>query len=198
MNVPILPNNATSVERALESQSFRLDEMPVEIAKLWTPATCPEAFLPWLAAGLSVDDWDSRWFEATKRAYLAASIDIHRHKGTVGAIKRKLAVLGYGDAILSEYSSLPKIGDAPPIGAGWRIGWAGMQWADFIVELTKAVTRTEADRLEYHLTTVAPARCRLWKIIIGQGVNYVIGDGLWTIGPDTSIGGIYEYEVQYA
>lgn len=89
----LLPPNATKQERDI---SLALDRLPaVPIKTLWTPATCPEAQLPWLAWALSVDEWDAAWPVETKRQVIAASIEQHRKKGTVGALRRALQRLGY-------------------------------------------------------------------------------------------------------
>jgi phage tail P2-like protein len=89
----LLPPNATIQERAI---SLAVDRLPtVPIKTLWTPATCPEAQLPWLAWALSVDEWDAAWPIETKREVIAASIEQHRKKGTVGALRRALQRLGY-------------------------------------------------------------------------------------------------------
>lgn len=89
----LLPPNATPQERAISLAVDRLPDVPIKT--LWSPATCPEAQLPWLAWALSVDDWDATWPVETKREVVAASIDQHRKKGTVGALRRALQRLGY-------------------------------------------------------------------------------------------------------
>lgn len=89
----LLPPNATPPERALSLATGR--EVQVPIKQLWSPATCPAAVLPWLAWALSVDEWDSTWPVETQRQVIAASIEQHRKKGTVGALRRALQRLGY-------------------------------------------------------------------------------------------------------
>ena len=89
----LLPPNATPQERSI---SLSLDRaVPVPNATLWSPWTCPLDVLPWLAWALSVDEWDAGASEATKRQIIEESIDQHRIKGTVGALKRALQTLGY-------------------------------------------------------------------------------------------------------
>jgi phage tail P2-like protein len=65
------------------------------VRKLWNPCECPADVLPWLAFSLSVEPWRSDWSEARKRAAIAASIETHRVKGTIGAVRRALSTLGY-------------------------------------------------------------------------------------------------------
>jgi len=89
----LLPPNATLPERALSLATGR--DVPVPIKQLWSPQDCPAAILPWLAWALSVDEWESSWPVETQRQVIAASIDQHRKKGTVGALRRALQRLGY-------------------------------------------------------------------------------------------------------
>lgn len=192
----LLPSNATQLERAIEAVMSGMLTIDVPVDRLWSPERCPAAVLPYLAWAFSVDEWDRDWPEERQRAVVAEAIAIQRRKGTPWAIRRTLALMGYGDALITEAGSLPKIGAAPPIGGEWRIGWAGMIWADYIVEIQQPITRADADRIAVRLSTVQPARCRLWKIIIADGVYYTIGDGLWPIGDQIVIGGSYNYEVQ--
>jgi phage tail P2-like protein len=89
----ILPPNATAIERAvLAAELARIAIVdPTVIVRIWNPASCPTVLLPWLAQGVSVDVWSDSWSEATKRAVIAASPGVHRHKGTLGAVRRALA-----------------------------------------------------------------------------------------------------------
>jgi phage tail P2-like protein len=81
----LLPPNASPQEAAIEAATARIADVPVPNASLWTPATCPAALLPWLAWALSVDEWDGTWPEERQRAVIAASVGVHRRKGTRGA-----------------------------------------------------------------------------------------------------------------
>jgi len=99
----LLPPNATPFELATEASTERIGDVPVPVGDLWNPQTCPIEALPWLAWALSVDDWDSSWPEKTKRAVVAASMAIHRIKGTVGAVRRALASAGVGEVQIEEW-----------------------------------------------------------------------------------------------
>lgn len=90
----LLPRNATPVERTVEALASHVRDLPVPIRHLWNPATCPAAFLPWLAWAWSVDHWRTDWDEATKRAVIAASPRVHRLKGTVAAVRAAIAAFG--------------------------------------------------------------------------------------------------------
>jgi phage tail P2-like protein len=92
----LLPPNTTPEERAIEALASHVRDLPVPIRDLWNPATCPEAFLPWLAWALSVDIWRSDWPVETKRAVIAASPRGHRLKGTVLAVRQAAAAVAGG------------------------------------------------------------------------------------------------------
>lgn len=103
----LLPPNRSALELAVsEATAFELAASP--IATLWHPTTCPATHLPWLAWALSVDEWDEAWSEATQRAVIAASIDIHRKKGTVGAVRAALASLGLGSSLIEWWQESPR------------------------------------------------------------------------------------------
>jgi phage tail P2-like protein len=89
----LLPPNATPAERALSEATARIGAVPVEIRDIWSPENCPENLLPWLADAFSVDQWDQNWTEAQKRAFIKASVSVHRRKGTIGAIREALEAL---------------------------------------------------------------------------------------------------------
>jgi len=92
----ILPRNATPLQRAwADTQWARVSALDISaIRAAVNPATCPAALLPWLAYALSVDAWDDNWSEATKRAVIAASPQVHRQKGTRQAVQTALDALG--------------------------------------------------------------------------------------------------------
>jgi len=80
----LLPPNATSSERAVESAAWRLgDDGPQGIRSLWNPETIPAPFLPWLAWAMAVDAWDTTQSEELRRASIARSFALHRIKGTL-------------------------------------------------------------------------------------------------------------------
>jgi phage tail P2-like protein len=156
----LLPPNATPQETAIEAATARIAEVPVPNAALWNPATCPAALLPWLAWALSVDEWDGTWPEERQRAVIAASVAVHRRKGTRGAVVAALAAAGHGTATLIErfgydfYNGVHlhngAIDHAP-----------ADHWAEYRVTLTRPITNAQADRVRSILASVAPLRSRL-------------------------------------
>lgn len=121
----LLPPSATHAEVAVSRAMSRLADVEPQCRQMWDPATCPATHLPWLAWAFSVDEWDSGWTTAQKRAVINASYTVHRHKGTVGAVRRALAALGY-DTELSEWFQWLPQGEPYTFGVMGEIGDAGL------------------------------------------------------------------------
>lgn len=102
----LLPPKSTPLERALERATPPGPD-PELIRTLWNPAVCPAHLLPWLAWTLSVDDWDDRWDEPTRRRVIASSIPVHRRKGTVGAVRRAIAPHGVLQRVVEWWEMHP-------------------------------------------------------------------------------------------
>lgn len=92
MNKTLLPPSATALERKL-SQAIACSP-PILIRTLWDPMTCPYELLPYLAWQYSVDRWDEKWSEQTKRKVIAEAFEIHQLKGTKEAIRRAVEPFG--------------------------------------------------------------------------------------------------------
>ncbi|AVX90143.1 phage tail protein I [Pseudomonas koreensis] len=101
----LLPINSTQLERAMEAMFFEKTIVPLR--DLYNADTCPVHLLPHLAWAWSVDRWDYRWTEATKRAAIKASYYIHAHKGTIGALRRVVEPLGYLIEIIEWFNTVP-------------------------------------------------------------------------------------------
>ena len=104
----LLPYNATDAERALANTIARISDVPVVVREVWNPDTCPPNVLPWLAWAFSVDDWDSNWTDEQKRNVIKQSVYSQRIKGTIGAVTRQLAALGYTIQILEWWQQDPE------------------------------------------------------------------------------------------
>jgi len=102
----LLPLNSTQLERAVEAAFFEKTIVPLR--DLYNADTCPVDLLPHLAWAWSVDRWDYRWTEATKRAAIKASYYIHKHKGTIGALRRVVEPLGYLIEIVEWFNTVPE------------------------------------------------------------------------------------------
>ena len=53
--------------------------------------------------GVSTDVWDDSWSEGVKRAVIKASLEVHRRKGTIGAVKRALAAFELENVSVVEW-----------------------------------------------------------------------------------------------
>ncbi|MFD0709946.1 phage tail protein I [Photorhabdus akhurstii] len=95
MNDRLLPIGSAVLEVAAAKACAQLQDVPVPLRQLWNPDTCPVELLPYLAWAWSVDRWDENWPVTTKREVIKNSLFLHKHKGTIGAIRRVVEPLGY-------------------------------------------------------------------------------------------------------
>lgn len=103
----LLPNNATTLETALAKTIARISDVPTPARDVWNADTCPNNLLPWLAWAFSVDEWDTGWSDAQKRAAIKAAVEVQRHKGTIGAVRSALGALGFGAQVQEWFNQLP-------------------------------------------------------------------------------------------
>jgi phage tail P2-like protein len=108
--VTLLPPNATTLERAVETSMARLLDVPVPLRSLWNPDTCPVELLPYLAWALSIDSWSSAWPEAIKRARVRQALAIQRRKGTSSSVRDVVESFG-GSVALREWWQMTPPGD---------------------------------------------------------------------------------------
>lgn len=106
-SAPLLPPNATPLERRAAQTGARIERVPVPLRDLWNPATCPAELLPFLAWSFSVDRWNPAWPIATKRAVTAAAYFVHRKKGTIGALRRAVEPLGFLIRVIEWWQTNP-------------------------------------------------------------------------------------------
>lgn len=181
----LLPPNATPVEHGFEAAGERITVLPVPVRDTWNPATCPAQLLPWLAWALSVDRWDNGWTDDQKRAVIAASVTVHRRKGTFGAVQSALAAAGYGDATLIE-----KFGDNEYDGTYLHDGTITHEglghWAEYRVLMARPLSLAQAAAVRAILAVTAPARCHLDRLDFVQAANLYDGaiayDGTFSHG----------------
>lgn len=167
--ISVLPSHSTGFERALEQASLWVSKSS-EIENIWNPDSCPAQFLPLLSWGLSGDAWNPEWSEESRRAYVRATIDVHRKKGTVGGIKAALQASGYGDAIVLERHNWNFYnGERSRDGSMQRN--EGDKWAEYRVILARPITISQADRVRELLKATAPARCHLKALDFSQVSN---------------------------
>ena len=95
MTANLLPKNASAFERAVEQ--LNAERYPLDagiVGRYKDPWQCPEHLLPYLAHELSVDTWRDDWSETRKRQTIAATIGLHKVKGTLWAIKVAAKIAG--------------------------------------------------------------------------------------------------------
>ena len=166
----LLPPNASPLERNLE-QSMALygDEREVLIDTLWQPDECPVEVLPFFAWGLGVRRWDPAWPIAVRRRVIADAIDVHRIRGTIGAVRAAL------DDIGAVYDL-----EERPAGAAFTIGVSVYNSNTLLGETDTAAIRGYLDdvkRFSVHYDLVIAASLSITPILIAAGVGAVqIGD----------------------
>lgn len=104
----ILPPYSTVQEKALEQLAAGMLDLPVAIRTIWSAYDCPIEFLPWLAWGLSLDNWSTDWSEAVKRERVRQAIPIARRKGTAESVRSVVASFGGSVAIREWWQMEPK------------------------------------------------------------------------------------------
>ncbi len=108
MTRPMLPSNATQLERLAAQALAQIERVPVPIRDLISPTRCPVALLPYLAWAMSVDRWEEAWPESTKRQVIASSYYVHAHKGTIGSLRRVVEPLGYLIRVTEWWQEVPE------------------------------------------------------------------------------------------
>ncbi|RRO02451.1 phage tail protein I [Pectobacterium aquaticum] len=95
MNNSLLPVGSSELEIAAAKACAELSRTPIPLRQLCDPESCPSNLLPYLAWAFSVDRWDEKWPEVIKRQAIKDAYFIHRHKGTIGALRRVVEPFGY-------------------------------------------------------------------------------------------------------
>lgn len=83
----LLPGLASPLRRTVEEASSKTFDLPFALRDIDNPDAAPEAFIPFMAWGLSTDLWDRNWPIEKKRAAAKAWWRLHRKKGTLTGIK---------------------------------------------------------------------------------------------------------------
>lgn len=104
----LLPPGSTALEKALEQVAAGMFDLPTPIRSVWSPDNCPIGLLPWLAWGLSLDNWSSDWTEGIKRERVRKAIPIARQKGTAASVRAVVQSFGGSVAIREWWQMEPK------------------------------------------------------------------------------------------
>ena len=155
----LLPPNSTATEHALVGAADESRLAPEIIATLWNPATCPASTLPWLAWALSVDEWDPTWDETTQRRVIAASIDIHRHKGTVDAVRKALTALGHAGKLTEWWQMTPR-GVPHTFIADVEVDQRGIDAATQLA-IERQIIAVKPARSHFTMRLIGTARCTI-------------------------------------
>ena len=106
----LLPSNRTPLEQALAQLSSGDLSLANVLRHMHSVDTCPAALLPWLAIQRSVDRWDPEWSETIKRKVVKDAFEVHKRKGTVGALRR--VVEPFADILdITEWHELEPMGE---------------------------------------------------------------------------------------
>lgn len=181
----LLPDNATPQEVALDRATGRIGAVPVDVRLTWNPQTCPPAILPWLAWALSVDEWQPEWPVEQKRAVIAASVGVHRRKGTRTAVVEALQAAGYGDAeLIEDYGRQYHDGSFGHDGS--RIYAQEDHWAEYRVILTRPISLAQGQQVRRILAGVAPLRSHLKAMDFQEAAHLysgaILNDGTYSHG----------------
>lgn len=163
MSRHLLPPNRTPLEAALaDAGQFDLD--PTPLRWLADANRCPPAFLPWLAWARSVEGFDAASSEDRQRALIRQSIDIHRRKGTVAAVRDVFRALGLGEVdIETGRSGYRRDGTRTRTAFNKRGPRAG-SWAEYRVVCHSRLTVQQAAIARQMLADIAPVRCHLFEL----------------------------------
>lgn len=99
----LLPPNATALLKDLEKVVAKSLDLETLNCFVNNPNEAPENILPWLAWAVSADDWDDSWSEEIRRNVIKASIEVHKKKGTIGALKKALEAFNYTNVKVEEW-----------------------------------------------------------------------------------------------
>lgn len=110
MSQQLLPIGSSQFEQLTAQALADLSALPIHVSSLWDPWSCPAELLPWLAWSLSVDYWDSHWNEQTKRKTIATAYFVHKHKGTVSALRQVILSLGYTMTLTEWWQTSDPVG----------------------------------------------------------------------------------------
>ncbi|AIT79105.1 phage tail protein I [Novosphingobium pentaromativorans] len=159
----LLPLGSTPLEAALEQVGATRLDIATAIRSVWSPDDCPIELLPWLAWGLSLDNWSTSWPEGIKRERVRQAISIARRKGTAESVRAVIASFGGSVAIREWWQSEPK-GDPHTFSLVLNLDHADAPAsAAFVDQVIAEVSRAKPVRSTFTFT---------------QGINTQAGVGL--------------------
>lgn len=91
----LLPTGSSPLEVAAAKACAEIEKRRSVFVSCGTRTPARQICCRGWRGAFSVDRWDEKWPEATKRAVIRDAYFIHCHKGTIGAIRRVVEPLGY-------------------------------------------------------------------------------------------------------
>lgn len=168
----ILPPGSTPLEKALEQVAARLLDVEVAIRDVWSPDDCPLDLLPWLAWGLSLDNWSTDWPENIKRERVRKAIAIARRKGTAESVRSVVASFGGSVAIREWWQMQPK-GTPHSFSLVLNLEQAGIApSATFIDQVIAEVRRAKPVRSHFTFTLGLNGNAALGPIAAARPTTY--------------------------
>ncbi|KIP16064.1 phage tail protein [Burkholderia ubonensis] len=156
----LLPPNATPLERRAARALAAAEGLPIPIRAYWDPDRCDAALLPYLAAEVSVDGWELAESDDARRALVRGAIQLHQRRGTPWAVREVIRRLGFGEVTIVEGRRVRRR-DGSAIYNGDYVHGRETAWAEYIVKLSRPITRDQADNLKAVLERYAPRRSML-------------------------------------
>jgi phage tail P2-like protein len=183
---PLLLNDLNM--RVLETLAARVSVLDLEPVLLYDFDHAPASALIHLAEQFNLlgdAGWDLADTEPMKRALLKEAIALHRFKGTPWSMKRVLALLGFGTAVLEEgWVNVARYNGAATFDGVALYGDGARHWAEYDVVFDVPVQIAQAKKLAAVLSRYAPARCHLRKMV-SNGLRYnavAAYDGAYSFG----------------
>ena len=166
-NTSLLPSNQTKLEQALAQVSAGDSELANVLRQMHSVDYCPASMLPWLAIQRSVDRWDPEWSEAIKRKMVKDSFEVHKRKGTVGALRR--VVEPFAEIIdITEWHELEPMGPPGTFSMSLALFDSGLS-DTAIAELERMISDTKP--LSRHLVGLSITYSPNGTYYIGAGIS---------------------------
>jgi len=160
----LLPPGSTPLEKAVEQVAAGMLDIPTPIRSVWSPDTCPIGLLPWLAWGLSLDNWSSDWTDAIKRERVRKAIPIARQKGTAASVRAVVHSFGGSVAIREWWQMEPK-GDPHTFSLVLNLDQNGAPAsAAFVDQVIAEVSRAKPVRSHFTFTQGITAKASIGLI----------------------------------
>lgn len=159
----LLPPNHTVLEAALADAAAL--QCPADVLRTLSDSQrCPPALLPWLAWERSVEQFDAAATVEKQRALIHASLTVHKHKGTVAAVRDVFRILGLGEVEIEEGRGGLRRDGTRRRSDYYLRGNRSSHWASYRVLCGSLLTVPQASLARALLADIAPVRCQLHSL----------------------------------